>query len=186
MKPSGRVKWKASVFALLLAIGCAACGSSSSGGSSGTGTSATFKTGPCPADQADALASLNASCGTLTVPENRSNPSEGKVQLPVAIIPSQKQPADPDPVVYMAGGPGANAIAQARNSRQRGTESEPRPHHHESARGRLYGAEPGLSGDRPSSTQRPSACLTILLIPAPCTWPRRKPATIAWLARGST
>lgn len=113
MKPSRRVKWKASVFALLLAIGCGACGSSSSGGSSGTGTSATFKTGPCPADQADALASLNASCGTLTVPENRSNPSEGKVQLPVAIIPSQKQPADPDPVVYMAGGPGANAIAQA-------------------------------------------------------------------------
>ncbi|MGO9453315.1 MAG: alpha/beta fold hydrolase [Candidatus Binataceae bacterium] len=109
------MEWKASVFALLLAIGCAACGSSSSGGPSGTGTSATFKPGPCPADQAAALASLNATCGTLTATENRSNPSEGKVQLPVAIVPSQIQPPEPDPIVYMAGGPGANAIAQAQD-----------------------------------------------------------------------
>ncbi len=113
MNPSGRVKSKASVFALLLAIGCAACGSGSSGGSPGAGTSATFKAGPCPAEQAEALASLGASCGTLTVPENRNNPKEGKVQLPVTIVPSKTQPPQPDPLVYMAGGPGANAIAQA-------------------------------------------------------------------------
>jgi pimeloyl-ACP methyl ester carboxylesterase len=58
-------------------------------------------------------ASLHAACGTLTVPENRSKPGEGKVQLPVVIVPSKTQPAEPDPVLYMAGGPGANGIAQA-------------------------------------------------------------------------
>jgi pimeloyl-ACP methyl ester carboxylesterase len=110
MRVSGRVKRKASVFALLLAIGCATCDASFAGVS---GASVTFKTGPCPAGEAKALASLNAVCGTLTVPEKRSDPKEGAVQLPVAIVPSKTQPPEPDPVVYMAGGPGANAIAQA-------------------------------------------------------------------------
>jgi len=115
MKSCIRLSWRAG--ALALALGCAACGgSSSSGGSSGGGTSATFKKGPCPADQQDALAQLNATCGTLTAPQNRSNLKEGKVQLPVAIIPSlSKEPSQPDPIVYMAGGPGANAIAQAQD-----------------------------------------------------------------------
>ena len=62
------------------------------------------------------MTALNATCGTLTVPENRSNPKEGKVQLAVAIVPSlSKEPSQPDPVVYMAGGPGANAIGQAKD-----------------------------------------------------------------------
>jgi pimeloyl-ACP methyl ester carboxylesterase len=49
----------------------------------------------------------------LTVPENRSKRSEGKVLLAVAILPAKTQPPAPDPIVYMAGGPGANAIGQA-------------------------------------------------------------------------
>jgi len=109
------VKWKASVLALLLAVGCATSGASLAGSSSGSGTLVTFKSGPCPTDQAKALASLNAACGTLTVPENRGDPKEGRVQLPVVIVPSKTQPPEPDPVVYMAGGPGANAIAQAQD-----------------------------------------------------------------------
>ncbi len=114
MTVSGRIRWNASVLAFLL-VGCAICGASSAGGSSGFGTPITFKSGACPAEQAKALASLNAACGTLTVPEKRSDPKEGKVQLPVVIVPSQTQPPKPDPVVYMAGGPGGNAIAQAQD-----------------------------------------------------------------------
>ncbi|HEY5088879.1 MAG TPA: alpha/beta hydrolase [Polyangia bacterium] len=104
------MKRKASVLALLSAIGCATCGASFAAGSE---TAAAFKTGPCPAREAKALASLKAVCGMLTVPEKRSKPEEGNVQLPVAIVPSETQPPQPDPIVYMAGGPGANAIAQA-------------------------------------------------------------------------
>ena len=113
MTVSGRVKRKASVLAFLMVTGCATCGAGFAAASSGSGTPVTFKRGPCPADQAKALASLNAACGTLTVPEKRSDPKEGKVQLPVVIVPSKTQPAEPDPIVYMAGGPGGNAIAQA-------------------------------------------------------------------------
>ncbi len=112
MKALKVFRWRAVAFAFALTLGCAACGGSSSGGPP-ISPEATFKPGPCPDDQAAQLAQLNASCGTLTAPENRSNRSEGNVQLPVAIVPSQKQPPDPDPIVYMAGGPGANAISQA-------------------------------------------------------------------------
>ena len=107
------LQWTAVALAFALALGCAACGGGSSSGGSSSGTSATFKAGPCPSPEAQALAALGASCGTLTVPENRSKRSEGKVQLPVAIVPSKTQPPAPDPIVYMAGGPGANAIGQA-------------------------------------------------------------------------
>ena len=109
MKTGTKLPRSAVVLALMLPLGCVGWGSSSSG------TSATFKRGACPAEQATALAKLNASCGTLTAPQNRIKPRGGDVQLPVAIIPSRTQPAKPDPVVYMAGGPGANAIAQAQD-----------------------------------------------------------------------
>jgi hypothetical protein len=59
------------------------------------------------------LAKLNASCGTLTVPENRNSTSQATLQLPVAIIPSVTQPSEPDPIVFMAGGPGQDALNQA-------------------------------------------------------------------------
>jgi pimeloyl-ACP methyl ester carboxylesterase len=112
----GSVGMKLLGFALLMAIGCAACGGSSSGGLSAVGgTLASFKSGPCPAPEAAALGKLNASCGTLTAPQNRSNLNEGTVQLPVAMIPSQTKPALADPILYMAGGPGANAISQAQD-----------------------------------------------------------------------
>jgi pimeloyl-ACP methyl ester carboxylesterase len=105
MMISGKVTRKVNVLALVIC--CTTCGASLAG-------PPTFKSGPCPADQVKALDSLHAACGTLTVPENRSKPTEqGEVQLPVVIVPSKTQPGEPDPVVYMAGGPGANAIAQA-------------------------------------------------------------------------
>ena len=102
--------------ALILLLSYATfCDSSSSGGSSRGSTSVTFKAGACPTKLAKGLASLGASCGTLTVPEKRSNRKEGKVELPVAIIPSTRQPPEPDPVVYMNGGPGGNGIGQAQD-----------------------------------------------------------------------
>ena len=140
MKVSGSVK--ASVLAFLVAVGCATCGASFAE------TPVSFKSGPCPADQAKALASLNAACGTLTVPEKRSKPGEGEVQLPVVIVPSKTQPAAPDPIVYMAGGPGANAIAQAQELVKVGPQPEARPHHHEPARDRLHRARSGVPRDR--------------------------------------
>src|SRR4051794_23487075 len=65
MKVSGKPKWAASVFACPVAIGWAIGGSCLAAGSAGS--TATLKVGPCPADQTKTLASLNATCGTLTV-----------------------------------------------------------------------------------------------------------------------
>ena len=44
------------------------------------------------------------------VPENRATPNGRTIRLAVAIIPAATQPAQPDPVVFMTGGPGAAAI----------------------------------------------------------------------------
>ena len=112
MRVWGSVTGRANVLAVLVAVGCAACGANL-GGDASAATPVTYKAGPCPAEQAKALASVKAACGTLTVPENRSKPGEGKVQMPVVIVPSKTQPAAADPMVYLAGGPGANGIAQA-------------------------------------------------------------------------
>lgn len=110
MNPAKRLSLCAAALALALALGTTGC--SSSGGSGGY-LSVTFQQGSCIADHAAALATLNASCGTLTVPQSRSKPGPARVQLPVAIIPSATQPAQPDPIVYMSGGPGSDAISQA-------------------------------------------------------------------------
>ena len=49
-------------------------------------------------------------CGTLTVPESRQSDS-GSIQLAVVIIRSSAEHPAPDPVVYLAGGPGGSSTA---------------------------------------------------------------------------
>jgi pimeloyl-ACP methyl ester carboxylesterase len=53
-------------------------------------------------------------CGYLTVPENRSQPDGGKIRLHVAIFESSNPDRAPDPVIHLAGGPGASALNNAR------------------------------------------------------------------------
>lgn len=48
-------------------------------------------------------------CGYLTVPEDRANPQR-TIRLPVAIVASDSPTPQPDPVVYLAGGPGDRAL----------------------------------------------------------------------------
>jgi pimeloyl-ACP methyl ester carboxylesterase len=49
-------------------------------------------------------------CGYLTVPEDRSQPDGPTIRLYVAIFKSQSASPAPDPVVYLAGGPGGKAV----------------------------------------------------------------------------
>lgn len=46
-------------------------------------------------------------CGTVSVPRNYDNPEGGRFKLAVVIVRSAQQPALPDPVVYISGGPGS-------------------------------------------------------------------------------
>jgi pimeloyl-ACP methyl ester carboxylesterase len=56
----------------------------------------------------------NVTCGDLVVPENRSQPQDKTISLHVAVIhnPTHSQP---DPVIYLHGGPGGGALEWERD-----------------------------------------------------------------------
>ncbi len=73
---------------------------------------ARFEPGPCPRT-ADPIPELDtARCGTLTVPENRARHDGRKITLGVAIIPAATRRPAPDPIVWLAGGPGDDAVSE--------------------------------------------------------------------------
>jgi pimeloyl-ACP methyl ester carboxylesterase len=67
-----------------------------------------FEHGPCPFG---VPADLRIDCGTLVVPEKRSDPNSGVVQLAVAVARTNSGSPAPDPVLYLSGGPGSPALA---------------------------------------------------------------------------
>ncbi len=55
--------------------------------------------------------SIEAQCAQFTVPEDRSQPEGRKIQLNVAWLPATKDSDQaPDPVFFLAGGPGQSAV----------------------------------------------------------------------------
>ncbi|MFI5827666.1 alpha/beta fold hydrolase [Streptomyces sp. NPDC051578] len=70
-----------------------------------------FVPGACPKPPEPIEALRTARCGFLEVPENRSRPGGRTIELAVARI-AAAEPAKPaqDPVVFMAGGPGADTF----------------------------------------------------------------------------
>lgn len=52
----------------------------------------------------------NPECGYLVVPENRAYPEKAQVRLHVAIFHSHAANPDPDPLVFLSGGPGSSAL----------------------------------------------------------------------------
>ena len=71
----------------------------------GAGQVPRFEPAPCP-KLAGAEELAKASCGYLVVPENRSRPNGRTIRLMVAKYPARSPEKRPDPVVYLAGGPG--------------------------------------------------------------------------------
>ncbi|MCX4539914.1 alpha/beta hydrolase [Streptomyces sp. NBC_01565] len=75
---------------------------------------ASFEPGPCP-KTTDPIEELEgARCGTLTVPENRAVPTGKTIKLGVAIVPALADTPKPDPIVWLAGGPGDDAVGEAK------------------------------------------------------------------------
>ncbi|MEV7022084.1 alpha/beta hydrolase [Kitasatospora sp. NPDC093558] len=71
-----------------------------------------FEPGPCPRTADPAPPVKNPRCGTLTVPENRSRPDGPTITLGVEIVPAEAKPPAPDPIVWLAGGPGDDAVSE--------------------------------------------------------------------------
>ena len=120
---AGRARF---ALAALLAVSSVACGHTNSPPSGGLSSAAApttaahdpvqYQSGPCPATPQPAAELEKAHCAVLVVPENRTKPGGRALRLPVAIIPSETQPAAPDPIVFLYGGPGGDAILNSPNS----------------------------------------------------------------------
>lgn len=54
-----------------------------------------------------------ARCGTLDVAENPDKPEGRRLSISVVVVPAQKTPSLPDPIVVLMGGPGEDAIGSA-------------------------------------------------------------------------
>lgn len=70
------------------------------------GTPARFVPGPCPT----APEPVSGRCGYLEVPENRAHHGGRTIRLTVVIVPTTSAKPAKDPVVFMEGGPGGDAI----------------------------------------------------------------------------
>ncbi|HEY2555073.1 MAG TPA: alpha/beta hydrolase [Candidatus Cybelea sp.] len=68
-----------------------------------------FEAAPCPKTPEPIAALKTARCGYLIVPENRSRNTGRLIRLAVAIVRSHSKTPQPDPIVFMAGGPGEAA-----------------------------------------------------------------------------
>jgi pimeloyl-ACP methyl ester carboxylesterase len=64
---------------------------------------------PCTLAQEFGTAALEAQCSTLKVPENRAAPQGRKIELAIAWVPARNE-GTPDPVFFIAGGPGQSAL----------------------------------------------------------------------------
>ncbi|MET9883192.1 alpha/beta fold hydrolase [Streptomyces sp. NPDC006430] len=71
---------------------------------------ARFVPGPCPKPPEPIEALSGARCGFLEVPENRARPGSRTIKLPVAVIAATAAKPATEPVVFMAGGPGADTF----------------------------------------------------------------------------
>src|SRR5215207_347571 len=58
-------------------------------------------------------ASVKARCGTLQVPENRGVKDGRMVQLRVVVLPATGPERAPDPIFFIAGGPGSSVVEDA-------------------------------------------------------------------------
>jgi len=71
-----------------------------------------FVPGPCASPPQAIELLQRARCGRLTVPEDRRHPNRQTISLSVAIVPAESSPAKADPIVWLAGGPGDDAITE--------------------------------------------------------------------------
>ncbi len=71
-------------------------------------------TTPCPFEAAQGVDPARLHCGHLVTQLDREQPDLGTVRIPVAVIRTTRPQPRPDPVVFIAGGPGAAPVTSAR------------------------------------------------------------------------
>ncbi len=76
----------------------------------GEGTPPVFTPAECPFEN-ESLYQVD--CGYLTVPEDHANPDGPQIQLAVAVVRSPNPDKEPDPVLFLQGGPGGELLSVA-------------------------------------------------------------------------
>ena len=71
-----------------------------------------FVAGPCPTMPQPIAELKQARCGQLVVPEDRRGANKRTISLSVAIVPAASSHAKADPILWLAGGPGDDAITE--------------------------------------------------------------------------
>ena len=112
----GRRVWQPVLTAgtLCAALVMAAPAAQSAGASdaSAVATAPRFVWATCPKTPTPIPALETARCGQLFVPENRRRPNGRTIRLSVAIVPAQSSNPRPDPIIWLAGGPGDDSILE--------------------------------------------------------------------------
>ena len=72
-----------------------------------------FEPTACPTKPVPTTLPANARCGFLVVPQNRAKPDGRTIDLTVGIVPAASRHPAPDPLVYLAGGPGGYPLGEA-------------------------------------------------------------------------
>jgi pimeloyl-ACP methyl ester carboxylesterase len=102
-----------------VAVLTTACDDDSSQGAGATPTAAatstsalpaTFRETSCDFELPQGQQPQNVRCGTLAVPEDRSDPDGRQVELAVAVLKATSASPAPDPVLYLSGGPGGASL----------------------------------------------------------------------------
>ena len=92
---------------LAVALLLAGCMGRASGPGLGDGLAIQWE--ECMLSSPGTLESVPARCGTLSVPEDRDDPSGRQIPLYVALVPAVSRNPRPDPLFVLAGGPGQAA-----------------------------------------------------------------------------
>lgn len=72
-----------------------------------------FESAPCPTLVEPTPSADTWHCGYLVVPENRAAPNGKTIRLAIARVPAATPTPAPDPVVYLSGGPGEDAVQES-------------------------------------------------------------------------
>jgi hypothetical protein len=74
-----------------------------------------FVPAKCPTRPVPTTLPADARCGFLVVPENRAKPNGRTIDVTVGIVPAASRHPAPDPIVYLAGGPGGFPLGEAQS-----------------------------------------------------------------------
>lgn len=97
-------------YLLPLALSMLVLGAASPLGAASERTWGEIPFAPCTVDVPGQVRTFAAECARLTVIEDPKVPEGRKLELNLALIPARAPKAEPDPVVFLAGGPGQSAI----------------------------------------------------------------------------